>query len=287
MPRPAVRARIAVVTVTYRSAGEIVAFLDSVGRSQGEPVLSVVADNASDQTRDTVVLARQHGAEVIELADNRGYGSAANAAVAALPPDVDYVLVSNPDVRLGTDSIVRLASALDRDARLAAVGPRILNEDGSVYPSARNIPSLRTGLGHALLFRLWPRNPWTRAYRQEGHPPEQSRDVGWLSGACLMVRRSAFEQVGGFDESYFMYFEDVDLGYRLGKAGWRNHYDPGAEVVHFGARSTATESHQMLRIHHESANRFLARKYRGWYLAPVRGALSLGLRVRARWLTRH
>lgn len=287
MSRPDEPPRIAVATVTYRSADDIDAFLDSVAGARGASVLAVVADNPSDQSEDTIRRARAHGAEVVELEGNRGYGTAANAAVASLPDSIQYVLISNPDVRLGPDSIARLAAALDAQPDAGAVGPKILNEDGTVYPSARHIPSLRTGLGHALFVRVWPANPWTRAYRQEGEAGESPRSVGWLSGACLMVRRNAYDEIGGFDEEYFMYFEDVDLGYRLGMAGWKNVYHPGAEVVHIGARSTATEGGQMLRVHHASAERFLHQKYRGWYLAPLRGVLSIGLRIRGRWLTRH
>ena len=115
---------------------------------------------------------------------------------------------------------------------------------------------------------------------------ELPRPVGWLSGSCLLVRRSAFDAIGGFDEGYFMYFEDVDLGYRLGKAGWGNLYEPTAVVTHIGGRSTASVRSSMLRTHHRSAGRFLQQKYRGWHLAPLRWTLRVGLELRARWLTR-
>src|ERR1700675_225979 len=94
-------------------------------------------------------------------------------------------------------------------------GPLARDPDGSVYPSARHLPSLVRGSMHAVLGPVWPRNPWTAAYRQERLEPSE-RTVGWLSGSCLLVRRSAFSQIGGFDERYFMYMEDVDLGERLG-----------------------------------------------------------------------
>src|SRR5690606_10093760 len=106
------------------------------------------------------------------------------------------------------------------------LGPRVLNEDGTTYPSARAVPSLRTGVGHALFTNLWTANPWSRRYRDDLAPADEARDAGWLSGSCVLVRRRAFDELGGFDEGYFMYFEDVDLGYRLGKAGYRNVYEP-------------------------------------------------------------
>jgi N-acetylglucosaminyl-diphospho-decaprenol L-rhamnosyltransferase len=139
-------------------------------------------------------------------------------------------------------------------------------------------------VGHALLTGVWPRNPWTRAYRADESQPGE-RTVGWLSGSCVLLRRSAFDAVGGFDEGYFMYFEDVDLGFRLGRAGWSNLYVPSARVVHTGAHSTATESARMLKAHHDSAYRYLQKKYPGALLAPLRWSLRLGLTVRSRIVT--
>jgi N-acetylglucosaminyl-diphospho-decaprenol L-rhamnosyltransferase len=91
--------------------------------------------------------------------------------------------------------------------------------------------------------------------------------------------------VGGFDDRFFMYFEDVDLGYRLGKAGWKSVYLPSAIVTHTGAHSTSTESSRMIKAHHRSAYRYLSQKYSAWYFAPLRWALRLGLMLRAWWLT--
>jgi N-acetylglucosaminyl-diphospho-decaprenol L-rhamnosyltransferase len=197
------------------------------------------------------------------------------------------VLISNPDVVMSPGSIDRLLATGESDPAIGAVGPAVLNPDGSVYPSARAVPSLRTGVGHALFANLWQRNPWTLAYRRETDPSDERRDAGWLSGSCLLVRRTAFDAVGGFDEDYFMYFEDVDLGYRLGKSGYRNVYEPAATVTHVGAHSTGGESARMVAAHHESARRFLSKKYRSWYLWPVRITLRAGLALRSRGIIRR
>jgi N-acetylglucosaminyl-diphospho-decaprenol L-rhamnosyltransferase len=278
--------QVAVVTVAYCSADDIGGFLESVATSGERPTATIMADNPSPESEKTIEIAEAAGATVVRLTKNAGYGGAINAAVATLAPEVEFLLISNPDVRLHPESVRRLVNAMDRVPTAGAIGPKILNEDGSVYPSARLIPSLRTGLGHALFFQVWPTNPWTRAYRQEGESQEISRAVGWLSGACLLVRRAAFDEVGGFDDGYFMYFEDVDLGFRLGRASWINLYEPRAVVTHVGGRSTEKMRPEMLRAHHRSADRFLSSKYRGWYLAPMRWALHIGLEVRARWQTR-
>ena len=271
---------LAVVAVTFNSASQLPSFLDSVRDSELGTLAVYVVENASSQSLETAEIASAHGSHFIALDSNVGYGAAVNAAVRRLPRSVEYVLISNPDVAFGPSLPTELAVWLRDHPATAAVGPRILNADGTTYPSARALPSLRTGIGHATFSRIWRSNPWSRRYRAEGITNDQARQAGWLSGSCFMVRRSAFDQVGGFDESYFMYFEDVDLGYRLARAGWKNEYLPQAFATHYGAQSTSSNPSRMLRAHHESALRYLDRKYSARWLAPVRAAIHLGLGVR-------
>lgn len=280
-------ANLAVVTVSYNSSAQLEPFLASIAAQSGRPAQVVIADNASADVARSRVIADASGVRLLELHENRGYGGAVNAAVASLPSSVTEVLISNPDVELLPDSLAVLSASMDLDPMVGAVGPLILNADGTVYPSARNLPSLRTGIGHALFSRSWPTNPWTRSYRAERAVEVERRDAGWLSGSCLLVRRSAFEEIGGFDEGYFMYFEDVDLGYRLGRAGWKNRYEPSTSVTHVGGLSTMNESARMLRAHHESALRYLRQAYPGPLLAPLRWSLEAGLRVRSWYLVRR
>jgi len=278
---------VGIVTVAYRSNHVLDGFLDSC-RAAGAGALSIViVDNAPGGQDDASGLAAAHGADYIALPQNPGYGGAVNAGVRALPDAVDWVMISNPDVVLAPGAIDLLRAAGEADPAIGAVGPAVLNPDGSVYPSARAVPSLRTGIGHALFVNLWQRNPWTLAYRRETGASDQARDAGWLSGSCLLVRRSAFDAIGGFDEGYFMYFEDVDLGFRLGRAGYRNVYEPSATVTHVGAHSTGSESARMVAAHHASARRFLSKKYAGWWLWPVRAVLRVGLAIRSRAIQRR
>lgn len=278
--------RLAVVTVAFRSNAVLPAFLASIAAASAESVTTVVVDNRPDSESRAAALAEEIGATYIALPNNPGYGGAVNAGVKALPADITWVLVSNPDVVLHPGVIDALVAVGESDERIGAIGPAVLNSDGTVYPSARRVPSLRTGVGHALFVNLWAANPWTRRYRADDEAVA-ARDAGWLSGACLLVRRTAFDELGGFDEDYFMYFEDVDLGYRLGKAGYRNRYEPGAAVTHVGAHTAARDSSAMIRAHHDSARRFIGRKYAGWYLWPVRAALGVGLAARSAVLQRQ
>lgn len=271
--------QVAVVVVTYRPGPELEEFVTSLRAASRDPVRLVLVENGDDPTRALDVGAR-HGAQVLVTGENLGYGRAANRGAAEVPGS-RWLVVANPDVVWAPGSLDTLVEAGERHPRAGALGPRVLNPDGSAYPSARALPSLADGIGHALLGRISPRNPWTRRYLDhERHSPDAEREAGWLSGACLLLRREAFDQVGGFDEAYFMFFEDIDLGDRLGQAGWRNVLVPSAEVTHAQGSSWRARPERMLRAHHASAAHYLSHRYDRWYHAPLRVALRMGLAAR-------
>jgi len=271
---------IRAICVTYHAGPELDDFAASLRTASTQPVELVLVDNSPGDPRAAAVAAR-HGGRVISAGENLGYGRAANlgAAGASQP----WLLVVNPDIVWQPGSLDVLLDAASRYPNAGSLGPILLNPDGTVYPSARDLPSLKQGVGHALFARLWSNNPWTAAYRRSQESAERTeRAAGWLSGACLLVRRTAFEQVGGFDPAYFMFFEDVDLGGRLGAAGWANVYVPTAEVTHVGGTSWRERPARMISAHHASAERYLHRRYHRWYQWPVRAAVSVGLGIRLR-----
>ena len=274
---------IAVVTVSYASEDELVPFLESLPEAGATELVVVVADNKPDQHSRVAGIAAEHGAEYLPLPDNPGYGGGMNAAVATLPASVTWILISNPDIVLHTDAIDRMVAVGMSAPDIGSVGPRVLT-DGVTYPSARAIPSLRIGIGHALFSKIWKTNPWTRLYHAGTAGDTAGEvDVGWLSGSCLLVRRAAFEQIGGFDDAFFMYFEDVDLGRRLADSGWSSLYVTAATAVHTGAHSTRRAAAAMNKAHHQSAYTYLARKYSAWWLWPLRFTLRVGLGLRQRF----
>ncbi|UAJ80554.1 glycosyltransferase family 2 protein [Leifsonia sp. ZF2019] len=275
---------VLVVTVTYNSADTIAPFLDSLaGAGRVDEV--VVVDNASAEAAEVGAAVSAAGHRFVELDRNAGYGGGVRAGVEAATSDPDYILVANPDVVFAPGAVDALVEAGEQEPGAGSLGPKILEADGSIYPSARRLPSLRTGVAHALFGRIWPANPWTVRYRAE-RETETRRDAGWLSGACVLVRSTAYRELDGFDPGYFMYFEDVDLGARLGQAGWRNVYVPEAIVTHTGAHSTSGVRRSMEKAHHDSAYRYLSRRYSAWYFAPLRLAIRLGLWGRLWWVSR-
>ncbi|MEJ8281506.1 glycosyltransferase family 2 protein [Pseudonocardia spirodelae] len=279
---------LAVVTVTYSPGALLDTFLDSLrGATTRTGVPVVLADNGSvDGAPERAARARPE-VTFLPIGENVGYGAAANRGVASLPREIGWVVVANPDLEWGAGSLDTLLDAARRHPRAGSLGPLIREPSGEVYPSARELPSLVAGAGHAALGPVWPANPWTAAYRRSREDLTE-RAAGWLSGSCLLLRRSAFDSVDGFDPRYFMYFEDVDLGERLGLAGWRNVYVPSADVVHVGGASTGKPevSARMLAEHHRSAYRYLADRHRGPARAPLRAAFRAGLAVRSALTTR-
>ncbi|BDH58714.1 putative dTDP-rhamnosyltransferase [Tsukamurella sp. PLM1] len=244
-----------------------------------------MADNGSVDGAPEAAERAHPQAELLRTGANLGYGGAINFAAARLGLDgadaPDYLLISNPDVVFGAGAIDELIAAAERHPDAGSLGPLIRDPDGTVYPSARRVPSMRFGIGHALLGSVWKSNPWTRAY-QQAEADLSEREAGWLSGSCLLVRPKAFESIGGFDDRYFMYMEDVDFGDRLARAGWRNVYVPSAGIVHAKGHAAGKVPELMLPAHHDSAYRFFADRHPGPAAAPLRAAMKVGLAARSR-----
>jgi N-acetylglucosaminyl-diphospho-decaprenol L-rhamnosyltransferase len=269
---------VAVVIVNYRSGA---ALLQCVEDWQADGAAEVVVvDNGSDDGSVDRVRAQHPDLDIVVPGRNLGYGSAANRGVATVTAPL--VLVSNPDLEVRPGTLTALVGALAAHPQWALVGPLVRTTSGDRYPSARRFPNLVDAGGHALLGIFAPENRFTRSYQRSELDEAVSDpvEVDWVSGACFLVRRSAFEQVGGFDESYFMYAEDVDLCWRLGQVGWRAAYVPAGEVVHRQGVSTDHHPYRMIFEHHRSLLRFATRTTRGWrrILLP---AVVVGIGARA------
>lgn len=290
---PFVNKPIAVITVTYSPGEYLEKFLDSVPGATSDSAIVILADNGSTDGVPEAAAASNPSVEFWPTGGNVGYGSAINFAVKNLRDrrtageiNSEFFVVSNPDVVFDEGSIDDMIACahrwMDRGENVADVGPYIRQSDGSAYPSARAVPNLVNGIGHALWGGIWKNNPWSASYRDNSDMTTE-RVVGWLSGSCLLIRWDAFDAVGGFDERYFMYMEDVDLGDRFTRAGYVNVFCPSAQITHAVGHAAGKNPEKMLPAHHESAYRFQADRHPRWYQFPVRVALKLGLTARA-WI---
>jgi N-acetylglucosaminyl-diphospho-decaprenol L-rhamnosyltransferase len=221
----------------------------------------VVVDNGSKDGSVSALRAAVPDVRVVRSPGNVGYARAANLGIAA--SRAPLVAVLNPDTRVDPGTAGVLVERLESQPRVGACGPRILNADGSVYPSARRVPSVPVAIGHGILGLWWPTNPFTARYRELDADSSRPRLVDWVSGAAIWLRRDALDAVGGWDERYFMYMEDVDLCWRLRRAGWEIAFEPAAEVEHLQGAFTARRPYRMLLEHHRSAWKFAQRRFVG------------------------
>jgi len=257
-----VSAEIAAVIVNYNAGSELVLALQSLASDlAGREWEAVVVDNASTDGSDTLANAFAPRVRLIRNSNNVGFGRAVNQGMAA--SSAPLVLIMNPDCRLHAGAVAALQGQLDAHDGCAVVGPRVLDPDGAVQGSARGDPDMLTGLfGRTGRLREWfpllpaaRRNVVTQVAIGNGTP---SVVVDWVSGACMLVRRSAFEAVGGFDARYFMYWEDADLCRRLRGRGYHVRYVPGATVVHQVGHSSRSARAASIRAFHESAYQYYA-----------------------------
>lgn len=269
LSRVSVRVAVDCVVVSYNSAEDLPVCLGSLAEQDGVDVAVTVVDNASVDASAEV--ARDLGARVMVNRGNRGFAAAVNQGLK--DGSSPWVLIINPDARLSESGVRAMLEAAAGGHRVGCVGPRTTDLVGTAYPSARAFPGVFTAVGHGVLGKLWPGNPATRRYHADRVVGSSATEVDWVSGCCMLLPREAWEQVGGFDERYFMYVEDMDLCFRLSRRGWRTVFEPGATVVHAGGRSSRRRPLRSIYHHHRGAIRFYWRSAAPWH-RPVTGPLA-------------
>lgn len=268
------RPQFAAILVNYNAGQELERALRSISDEMGgQSWQGVVIDNASvDGSAATVNQFVPH-VRLIHNQDNVGFARGVNQGfVATTAP---YVLIMNPDCRLMAGAIAALRGVLDAHSQCAITGPRILNPDGSVQGSARGDPNMLTGLfGRTTLLRrvapflsIGRRNVVVEDAIRSG---EQSVQVDWVSGACMLARREALDAVQGFDERFFLYWEDADLCRRLRAKGSHVRYVPGASAIHRVGQSSRTARASAIRAFHRSAYLYYATHVAPAPLSPKR-----------------
>lgn len=290
-PSPAPGPELAAILVNYNAGEELRRALQSIadelppGAWEG-----VVVDNASSDGSAALAESFAPHVSIIRNAGNVGFARAVNQGLAATRAPL--VLVMNPDCRLVAGAFAALREELLREPGCALVGPRILNPDGSLQGSARGDPDMLTGLfgRRALLSRLLPRSRMSRrnvvsqdAVRS-GLP---SVVVDWVSGACVLARRASLEQVRGFDERYFLYWEDADLCRRLRARGSHIRYVPGAAAVHRVGHSSRTAEAAAIRAFHRSAFLYYSTHVAPRWWNPKRVVAGALLAARQWWHLRR
>jgi len=196
----------------------------------------VLVDNALATARE--VREERPGGVVwrIGFGANLGYGGALNRVLARA--EAHWLLLANPDVVIEPEAMRALAATARAGQRVGLVAPILVDPEGRQHASVRRFPSLGLAVLHGALGLLWPGNPATRRYHLGELGAHRPVEAPWVSGALVLARTEALASIGGFDASYFLYLEDVDLAWRLWRAGWAVVVDPRVRAVHVGAGTT-------------------------------------------------
>lgn len=227
------------------------------------PFESWVVDNASTDDSPRMVREKFPEVHLVENRENMGFARANNQAIQRCTGK--YILLLNPDTLVASGALQALVDFFDGHPKAGAVGARMLNPDGSLQISSHPRPTLSRELWRLFhldalsFYAMYPLTKWET---------NQPQEVDVLGGACLLLRKEVLEQVGFLDEDYFIYSEEVDLCYRIQRAGWRIYWVPQAEVVHFGGQSTQQVPTEMfLNLYHSNIKYF--RKHYGWSAAQL------------------
>jgi hypothetical protein len=282
--RPNEPPRLSALIVNFHTYGEIAACLGSLAAAL-DPARDeiLVVDHGSDPAALGALAARFPAVRWLPTAQNPGFGAGINRAARAASGQ--RLLVLNPDATISSNLPAQLAATLDSAPDIAIVGPLVRTGDGRLEASARRFPGWSTVFGgrSTWLTRVWPGNPFSRRNLLTGPEVTAPVDVDWVSGACLLVRRDVFEALGGFDEQFFMYWEDADLCRRARAAGRRVVYEPRATVTHLGGRASRQRSRASAAAFHQSVFRYYmkhggALRHLG---API---VYVALRARLAWV---
>jgi GT2 family glycosyltransferase len=268
---------VSVVVTTYNSARWIERCLASVAGHE-----TIVVDNGSSD--GTVALVRERFPDVLLVEQgNLGFGAGMNAGMRAASGD--YFLVLNADAWAVGDAVERLRAFADEHARAAVVGPLLRWPDGRLQRSARGFPTLwRLATEYLFLRKLGPRTRLFNAFYAGGFDHDRARQVDWLFGPCLLVRRAATDEVGLFDEAFFMFSEEVDWCWRFRRAGWEVWFTADAEFVHVGG---AAHGGALYRENVRGHLRFFAKHHGAAAAERARLVLLAGTVLRAPWSRAH
>ena len=226
---------VAVCIINYNTADLLRECLSSVLVQNADEI--VVVDNASTDCSVEMMKAEFPSIALLALSKNIGFGAASNRGIETCTSE--QVVLLNADTRMKPGSLQTLRNYLEEHPEVAIIGPRVLNPDGTLQTSCFHFPTpLHVFLYISGLYRSIPHLPILKQRTLQKMASESARPVPWILGAALAFRRETFDELGGFDENFFMYFEEVDLCYRLFLQGKQIHFVPEAEIIHVGGGST-------------------------------------------------
>lgn len=262
---------ISIIIVTWNSQDFIRNCLDSIfllgDRVSWE---IIVVDNDSSDETAKIVREFYPAVNLIENKRNLGYAKANNQGIEGAQGR--YVLLLNPDTQLTENSLSSMYEFMERNPREGALGPKLLNPDKSTQPSCREFPRFSNLIWEFTgLSRVFPTSRIFGRWRMGYFAFDRPREVDQPMGSCLMLRKGTLDEVGLFDEEFAMFFNDVDLCYRIKNAGWKIYFHPDAQVIHHKGASTRKVKRKMIWLSHLAFYKFFKKHRKG----PVNRLLLL------------
>jgi len=255
---------LSIVIVTWNSRDFIRNCLDSIFLLPEKVRYEIiVVDNGSSDETAKIVREFYPEVDLIENRKNSGYAKANNQGIKE--SQGKYLLLLNPDTQLMENSLASMREFMEGNPQAGALGPQLLNPDKSVQPSCREFPSFSALVWEFLgLSRIFPKGRIFGRWRMGYFSFDQLREVDQPMGSCLMLRRETLEELGGFDEKFSMFFNDVDLCYRIKNAGWKIYFYPGTQVIHHKGASTRKVKRRMIWFSHLAFYKFFKKHKRGF-----------------------
>ncbi len=267
------------IIVNYHSSIPLKNCLESVYRTlQKISSEVIVVDNSQNDPSMASLKESYPQIQVIQNATNVGFAKANNQA--ALSAQGETLLFLNPDTISTDQAIEKMVEHLESNPDIGALGPKVLNTDGSLQYSCRRFPTLMTGFfnRYSLLSRWFPDNPYTVRYLMKDFGHDENREVDWLSGCCLMIPRAVFEKSGGFDEHYFLFNEDVDLCRVIHQNEFKVMYFPSAEITHHVSTSNSKVPVEIIMKRHRGMRHYYGKHHGKNPLTKVAVNIAITLR---------
>jgi len=231
---------LSIIYVYYATPHELLNSLASLKIACGDISYEVIIIDNFSQVPIPKQLKISEKIRIVENKENKGYGRALNqgAKIAQGP----FLLLVNPDTVFLKDSIVTLVMKLKQNPTIGIIGPQFLDANDNISITGTGLPTIPNALfAFSFLHKIFPNNPYSIAYFLKDFDRDQEKDIPVICGACMLIKKSFFERIHGFDEQFFLYFEESDLCYRIAKQGYRVVYYSKSKVIHYGGRSSSNK----------------------------------------------
>lgn len=275
---------LSIIIVSWNVADLLAACLDSLHRHAHPSMEIIVVDSSSSDGTPALVRARYPDVRLLAQTENVGFSRGNNIGLGAAQGRC--LLLLNPDTEVIGDALAHMTAYLDAHTDVGIVGPHTLNNDGSHQSTRRRFPTLAVGLFESTWLQAYAPKAVLDRYYARDLPDDGTSEVDWVQGSALMMRREVYAQIGGLDEGYVMYSEELDLCRRAKDAGWRVVYLGSAKIMHHGGKSSE-QAVARRHIHFQQSKLRYFRKYHGAFIAQLLRLFllaSYGLQLAQEWL---